>query len=274
MTTQTATKPFRRILLTGAAGGLGKILRERLKAWTDTLVVSDLSDLGPAQAGEEVVQCDLADKAAVLAMVKDVELILHFGGISVEASFEDIMRANIQGTYNIYEAAHKHGVKRVIFASSNHTIGFYKTTDQLTASMPPRPDGMYGVSKCFGESLSRYYYDRTGLETVCVRIGSAFPAPANRRMLTTYLSYDDLFELLRCAAMTPRVGHTIVFGASNNREQWWDNREAAHLGFRPKDSSDPFVHLFPDSGNYPAADDVTTTYQGGGFILTGPQYKD
>ncbi len=274
MSTQTSAKPFHRILLTGAAGGLGKILRDKLKDWTDILRVSDLADLGPARDGEEVVQCDLADKAAVLELVKGVELILHFGGISVEASFEDIMRANIQGTYNIYEAAHTHQVKRVIFASSNHTIGFYKTTDQLTASMPPRPDGMYGVSKCFGESLSRYYYDRTGLETVCVRIGSAFPAPANRRMMTTYLSYDDLFELLRCAAFTPRVGHTIVFGASDNREKWWDNREAAHLGFQPKDSSSQFAHLFPDTGNYPAADEIGSTYQGGNFILSGPQYKN
>ena len=273
MDKQVAAKPFHRILLTGAAGGLGKILREKLKDWTDILRVSDLADLGAAQEGEEVVQCDLADKVAVMDLVKDVELILHFGGISVEACFEDIMRANIQGTYNIYEAAHHHKVRRVIFASSNHTIGFYKTTDFIDATMPPRPDGIYGVSKCFGESLSRYYYDRVGIETVCVRIGSAFPAPANRRMLTTYLSYDDLVELLRCAAFTPRVGYTIVFGVSDNREKWWSNHAASHLGYEPKDSSDKFAHLFPDTGRYPDADDVGSTYQGGGFILSGPQYK-
>jgi len=138
--------------------------------------------------------------------------------------------------------------------------------------MPLRPDGYYGVSKVFGESLSRYYWDRFGIETVCLRIGSCFPEPANLRMMTTYISLDDLVELLRCSLVAPRVGHTIAFGVSDNNGKWWDDRHAAFLGYKPKDSSARFAHMFPDSGTYPAPDDITATYQGGTFLLAGPRY--
>lgn len=269
----TSTKPFNRILLTGAAGGLGKILRERIKPWANIVRLNDIGDMGEASEGEEIVQCNLADKDAVIAMMEGVEAVLHFGGISTEKCFEDILQANILGTYNLYEAIHKCHVKRVIFASSNHTMGYYRTTDLVDADMPTRPDGMYGISKCFGENLSRYFYDRFGIETVCIRIGSAFPEPINKRMMVTYLSYDDLVEQLRCALFAPRVGHTITFGVSNNQEKWWDDRKALHLGFNPKDSSTKFAYKFPDNSNYPAKDDVTTIFQGGGFLLTTPQYK-
>ena len=267
------SKPFKRILLTGAAGGLGKILRERIKPWADVVRLSDLADLGPAGEGEEVVQCDLADKAAVLAMMEGVDAVLHFGGISVEAPFDAIMQANILGTANLYEAVHKCGVRRVVFASSNHAIGFHRTTDMIDADSPTRPDTMYGVSKCFGESLSRYYFDRFGIETVCIRIGSSFPEPLSARMLVTYFSYDDLVESLRCSLMTTRVGHTILFGVSDNAGKWWDNRKAGHLGFVAKDNSSRFNDKFPPDGNYPPAEDIGSNFQGGPFLLNGPQYN-
>ena len=268
------SKPFKRILLTGAAGGLGRQLREHIKPWADIVRLSDLADCGPAGEGEEVVQCDLADKAAVFAMMEGVDAVLHFGGISVEAPFEDINKANIIGVANLYEAAHKLGTKRLIFASSNHTMGYYKTTDLVDAEMPTRPDGMYGISKVFGEELSRFYWDHFGLETVCIRIGSCFPEPRDKRMMSTYLSLDDLVELLRCSLFARRVGHTITFGVSDNPSQWWDARHSKHLGFVAKDSSAEFAHKFPDSGAYPAKDDVTVIYQGGGFLLNTPQYKE
>jgi uronate dehydrogenase len=270
--TQTG-KPFKRILMTGAAGGLGKVLRERIKPWADVVRLSDIADMGEAGPGEELVHCDLSDKAAVMRLLEGVDAVLHFGGISTEAPFEAIMQANILGVANLYEAACKHGVKRLVFASSNHAIGYYKTTDLLDANMPTRPDSMYGISKVFGEQMSRYYYDRFGMETVCIRIGSSFPQPANKRMMSTYLSYDDLTELLRCSLFAPRVGHTIVFGMSDNDSVWWDNRYAAHLGYRPKDSSAKFAHLFPDTSDFPAKDDITTIYQGGKFLLDGPMFQ-
>ncbi len=266
-------KPFKRILMTGAAGGLGKVLRDRIKPWAEVVRLSDIAGMGEARPGEELVQCDLSDKAAVMKLMEGVDAVLHFGGISTEAPFEAIMQANIRGVANLYEAAYKHGVKRLVFASSNHAIGYYKTTDMLDANMPTRPDSMYGISKVFGEQMSRYYYDRFGIETVCIRIGSSFPQPANKRMMSTYLSYDDLTELLRCSLFAPRVGHTIVFGMSDNDSVWWDNRYAAHLGYRPKDSSAKFAHLFPDTCEFPEKDDVTTIYQGGKFLLDGPMFE-
>lgn len=274
MTDTAKGQPFKRILLTGAAGGLGKVLRDRIKPWATVVRLSDLADLGPAGEAEEIVRCDLADKAAVLALMEGVDAVLHFGGISTEAPFEDIMQANILGVANLYEAIHKAGVKRVVFASSNHAVGYYRTTDMIDANMPTRPDSMYGVSKCFGEQLSRYYYDRFGIETVCLRIGSSFDEPRNARMMTTFLAYDDLVELVRCALFTPRVGHTITFGVSDNKTKWWDNRLAAHLGYEAQRSSREFAERFPQSGEWPAKEDVTATYQGGPFVLAGPIYKD
>ncbi len=272
MTQSKVSPAFNRLLLTGAGGGLGRMLRERIKPWAEIVRLSDVADLGVAGAGEEIVQCDLADNAAVLQLLDGVDAVLHFGGVSVEDRFEPIMQANILGVYNLYAAVHKAGVKRVIYASSNHVTGFYRTTDLVDADMPLRPDSFYGVSKCFGEALSRYYYDRFGIETVCLRIGSSFPEPRNARMMTTYLSYDDLVELIRCALFTPRVGHTIVFGNSDNDTSWWDNSKAAHLGFRPKDSSRAFAAQFPPSAQRPAADDLHSLYQGGPFVTAGPMY--
>jgi uronate dehydrogenase len=268
----TPSKPFRRLLLTGAGGGLGRILRDRIRPWADVVRLSDIADIGPAREGEEVVQCDLSDKEAVLKLLEGVDAVIHFGGLSTEHPFEQIVQANIIGTYNLYEAAHRHGANRIVFASSNHAVGFYRQTDYIDADAPVRPDSYYGVSKCFGEALSRFYYDRFGLETVCLRIGSSFPEPKNPRMMVTYLSYDDMTELVRCSLFAPRVGHTIAFGTSDNPASWWDNSKAAHLGYRPKDSSQQFAHLFPPTAERPAKDDAATIYQGGGFVTSGPLY--
>ncbi|MBV8037220.1 NAD(P)-dependent oxidoreductase [Roseateles sp.] len=266
------SKPFQRLLLTGAAGGVGRVLRDAIKPWTEILRVSDIADLGPAREGEEVMQCDLADGAAVRALVEGVDAVLHFGGISTDDRFEPIMQANILGVYNLYASVHQAGVKRVIYASSSHTVGFYRTTERVDASMPLRPDGFYGVSKCFGEALSRYYFDRFGIETVCLRIGSSHPQPKTARMMTTYLSYRDLIELVRCSLFTPRVDHTIAFGTSDNAASWWDNREAAHLGYAPVDSSREYSHLFPPTAARPDPADQSALYQGGPFITDGPKY--
>ncbi len=267
-------KPFKRLLLTGAGGGIGALLRERIKPWADIVRLNDIADLGPARPGEEIVQADLADRDAVLRMVEGVDAVLHFGGISVEDQFVPIMNANILGLHHLYEAVHRHGVQRVVYASSSHTVGFYKTTELVDAQAPLRPDGFYGLSKCFGEALSRYYYDRLGIETVCLRIGSSFPAPRNPRMMTTWLAYDDLVELVRCALFTPRVGHTITFGTSANAAQWWDNRHAAHLGYVPQHGSQAFAANFPPTGERPPADDPATIFQGGPFVTAGPMYRD
>ena len=267
---EVRTSLFHRLLLTGAAGGLGKELRQRLKPHAEILRLSDIAPMEPAQgAAEEVVTCDLADKAGVHALVEGVDAILHFGGISTEHAFEPILEANIRGTFNLYEAARRHGVKRIVFASSNHVIGFYRQDQRIDASVPQRPDSYYGLSKAFGEDLASFYFDRHGIETVSIRIGSSFPEAQNRRMLATWLSYEDLTDLILRSLTTPDVGHTIVYGASNNRDSWWDNRLAAHLGFQPKDSSEQF-RAKVEAQPLPAADDPSRVYQGGAFVATGP----
>jgi uronate dehydrogenase len=265
-----AIKVHQRLLLTGAAGGLGQALRERLKANCDVLRLSDRLSFGPAAEHEEVMLVDLADARAVNAMVESVDAIVHLGGVSVEGPFGPILQANILGVYNLYEAARLHGVKRVVFASSNHVTGFYRQSDTIDANAPPRPDSLYGVSKAFGEDLSRFYFDRYGIETACVRIGSSFPEPKDRRMLATWLSFDDLHRLITACLTTPVLGHTIIFGMSDNAVTWWDNAQARHVGYVPQDSSDTFREAVYARTEAPDLSDPAVQFQGGAFVRTGP----
>jgi uronate dehydrogenase len=264
------TKVHDTVLLTGAAGGLGKALRGRLKANCSVLRLSDVQAFGEAIEGEEIVLADLADAASVDAMVKGVNAIVHLGGMSVEGPFGPILQANILGIYNLYEAARKHGVKRVVFASSNHVTGFYRQDETITADHPARPDGLYGLSKAFGEDLSRFYFDRYGIETACVRIGSSFAEPRDRRMLATWLSFDDLHRLITACLTTPVLGHSIIFGMSNNAVTWWDNSRARHIGYVPQDSSDVFRDAIYARTTNPDLNDPVARYQGGGFVVAGP----
>lgn len=266
-------KPFRRLLLTGAAGNLGRQLRAALADWADIVRVSDIAALGEPAPHEETSVVDLADRQAVTHLVEGVDAIVHLGGISIDAPFDDLLEANIRGTYNVYEAARRHGVRRVVFASSNHAIGFHPVTEVLDADAPQRPDSLYGVTKCFGEAISRYYYDRFGIETVCLRIGSSFEEPKNPRMLVTFLSYRDFIELVRCSLFTNRVGHTIAYGASNNPVKWWDNTKAGFLGFNPRDSSVQFAERFQACGPSATRDEPAERFQGGVFVLGEPMER-
>mgnify|MGYP002366085607 FL=1 len=202
-------------------------------------------------------------------MVQGCQAIVHFGGISVEAAFEPILQANILGVYNLYEAARKFGVKRVVFASSNHVTGFYKQSETVTLNHPARPDSLYGVSKAFGEDLSRMYYDRYGIETACLRIGSSFAEPKDRRMLASWLSFDDLHRLVTACLTTPILGHTPIFGMSDNAVTWYDNSAARHVGYVPQDSSDPFREAVYARTPQPDITDPAAIYQGGGFLFQG-----
>lgn len=263
-------KPFTRILLTGAAGGLGKILRETLQAHADIVRASDISAMTPSRGDhDEVIQCNLADKAAVAALAKDVDAIVHFGGISVERPFEEILEANIRGTFHIYEAARQQGIKRIVFASSNHVTGFYPQDVELDAHSQRRPDGYYALSKAYGEDLAAFYFHRYGIETVSLRIGSSFLEPRNRRMLSTWLSYADLDHLVARALLATDVGHSVVYGVSNNTQRWWSNRHAAQLGFAPRDSSEQFREKVEQQPQ-PATEEPGGRLQGGAFTAAGP----
>lgn len=270
MNPASAPLSFGRLLLTGAAGGLGRVLRPRLRPRCRLLRVSDLAAMEPAGEGEEVVEAALQDRAAVDALLQGVDAVVHLGGISTEQPFDAILQANILGTYNLYEAARRHGVRRIVFASSNHVTGFYRQDEVVDPAMPMRPDGYYGLSKAFGENLARFYFDRHGIESVCLRIGSSFPEPKDRRMLATWLSYDDLERLVVASLTAPVVGHTVVYGMSANTTTWWDNTSARHLGFRPQDSSEPF--RAGREAAQPVLDphDPAVVHQGGAFVRMGP----
>jgi uronate dehydrogenase len=172
--------------------------------------------------------------------------------------------------HHLYEAARRHGVKRIVYASSNHVTGFYRQDEVIDARMPMRPDGNYGLSKAFGENLAQFYFDRHGLETVSLRIGSSFPEPKDRRMLATWLSYDDLERLVVSSLTAPVVGHTVIYGLSDNATHWWDNTPARHIGYRPQDSSERFRAAVEARQAQLDMKDPATQYQGGAFVTKGP----
>ncbi|GAB5377235.1 MAG: NAD(P)-dependent oxidoreductase [Acuticoccus sp.] len=234
------TPPFDTILITGAAGSLGGQLRRGLAPLARRLRLADRNPIGDVAAHEEARIFDLADEAATIAACEGVDAIVHMGGAPVEMPWQEVLDSSIRGSYHLYEGARKHGVKRIAYASSVHAIGFHALSDHIATDTPVRPDSLYGVSKCFVESLSSLYWDKFGIETACVRIFSSFPEPADRRHLWSWLSFDDCVRLFSAALTAPHVGHTIVFGMSDNRVKPVDNSKAGHLGFVPQDSAEPF----------------------------------
>ena len=261
---------FKRLLLTGANGNLGRELRPRLRAYCDTLRLSHRSEMGPAGPGEEIVIADLADAEAVLALLRGVDAVVHMGGVSTEQPWASILAGNIVGAYNLYESARRNGVRRIVFASSNHVTGFYRQDEVVSPRDPVRPDGLYGLSKAFGENLAQLYWDRYRIETVSLRIGSAFAAPKDRRMLATWMSFDDTERLVAAALGAPVVGHSVVYGMSDNHTTWWDNTPARHIGYRPQDSSERFRDEVEARQQELDAGDPAVVYQGGAFVRTGP----
>ncbi len=259
-----------KLLITGANGELGSVCRNRLGHLAETVRLSARKGLGAAAEKEEIVYCDLGDKAAVEALVDGCDGIVHMGGQSVEAPWDVVRNANIDGVFHLYEAARKSQVTpRIVFASSNHAIGFYPQSERLDAKSPPRPDGLYGVSKVFGEAIASMYYDKFGIETACIRIGSCFPEPKDHRMLATWMSQDDFVRLIERIFLVPRLGCPIIYGASANAASWWDNRDVAYLGWTPQDSSEGFRAKLDAAMDPPDRDDPLAMYQGGAFCADG-----
>lgn len=260
---------YQRILITGAAGRLGSQLRQGLAPLAQHLRLADRVPLTDLQPHEEGLVFDLADEAATLAATRDVDAIVHFGGVPLERPWSEILDGNIRGSYHLYEGARQYGVKRVVYASSVHAIGYHPLEAHIGTDAPVRPDSLYGVSKCFVEALSRLYWDKFGLETACLRIFSSFPEPADRRMLWSYLSFEDCVRLVRAALTAPHVGHTISFGLSDNALKPVDNALSAHLGYTPQDSSEPYREAV--EAKFPPADPkaAATRCLGGWFVDLG-----
>lgn len=248
-----------RLGVTGAAGALGTVLRAELaRAGVDTISL-DLREPAQVHANESFVRCDLADAEATRRALQGAEAVVHLGGISTTAPFEALVSANIRGSFHVFEAARLQGMRRVVYASSNHVTGFYAASDKVRLDMPHRPDSFYGLSKAFGEDLAQLYWDKYGVESVGLRIGSCFERPVDRRMLRTWLSHRDFLRLVERALQAPQVGHTVVYGASDNPQAYWDAEPAARLGFRPLDSSAAFEAALP-------GDEPQPPRQGGRFV--------
>ncbi|WP_055713986.1 NAD-dependent epimerase/dehydratase family protein [Streptomyces torulosus] len=266
----------RTVLLTGAAGGLGTLMRELLPAYGYEL---RLLDLLPVDGEPDAIAADLADKEALREAVRGVDAIIHLAGISLEAPFEKILRANIEGTYHLYEAARQEGVPRIVFASSNHAVGFTPRPRGdapldpgalIPIDTPRRPDTFYGLSKSFGEDLAQFYWDKYGLETVSVRIGSCFPEPTSVRMLSVWMSPADGARLFHAALTAEDVGHTVVYGSSANTRLWWDLTTARALGYEPRDDSEPYAEkLIAEQGELDP-DNEAHACLGGHFVNKPP----
>ncbi|MFE2049064.1 NAD-dependent epimerase/dehydratase family protein [Streptomyces sp. NPDC059459] len=261
----------RTVLLTGAAGGLGTLMRNLLPAFGYEL---RLLDLRPIEGEPDAIVADLADRAALREAVRGVDAIIHLAGISLEAPFEKILKANIEGTHHLYEAAREEGVDRIVFASSNHAVGYTprpRADDPLIpVETPRRPDTFYGLSKSFGEDLAQFYWDKHGIETVSVRIGSCFPEPTSVRMLSVWMSPGDGARLFHAALTAEGVGHTVVYGSSANTRLWWDLTSARALGYAPQDDSEPFAaKLIAEQGDLDP-DEPAHARLGGHFVTDPP----
>jgi uronate dehydrogenase len=255
-----------RVLITGAGGGIGRTLRETLRGVYPVLRLSDRSGLAPARDGEEVVdRLDIADMAAVEKLVAGCDGIVHLGGISGENSWDNILHGNIIGLYNVFEAARRAGVKRIIMATSNHAVGFYPRAQTIDHKVAPRPDSRYGVSKAFSEALASLYADKHGIGFLCTRIGNFGEKPIDSRRLAIWISPRDYTQLVRIGLERPGIRFEIVYGVSGNKRSWYDNSNAYRLGYKPQDDSEPYAaEILAREASQPK-DAIAERYQGGIF---------
>ena len=259
---------LKKIVLTGAAGRLGGYLRKPLAAKCETLVSTDIApSTDPLIKGESFVQADLADYAKMSEIIKGADMVVHFGGHPDEKPFEDILHANIIGCYNIWQAAHEAGVRRIVYASSIHAVGLHPKTTAINIHTPHRPDSYYGLAKCFAEDMAKLYWDKKGLEAVCLRILSCANV-TNSRALGSWLSYDDLIHLVERAVDTPTTGFAVIYGVSNNDRSPVDNSGASFLGYRPRDNAEQFAEDILANTPEPNPRDPDQMMHGGPFATT------
>jgi uronate dehydrogenase len=253
------------ILITGAAGDIGTRLRKLFKGVYPQIRISDISipaDIGP---DEEFIAADLSDYAQVEKITAGIDGIVHLGGISIEGSWDAIHKSNIVGCYNLFEAAYRAGVKRVVFASSNHAVGFYPRAQKIGVNVTVRPDSRYGVSKAFGEALGSLYADKHGLGVTCIRIGNVNDTPLDKRRLSIWVKPDDLAQLIRIGLEHPDIHFEIFYGASNNEAGWWDNSNAHRFGYRPLARSQDFQTQALAAQEKLPSDPIGDRFQGGPF---------
>jgi uronate dehydrogenase len=256
---------MQRVLITGAAGGIGRGMRRELQGAYPTLRLSDIAEMEPAGPGEEVMPADLCDMAALERLCEGVDGIVHLGGQAVEGDWETVLGANIVGCYNLFEAARRQGVQRIVFASTNHVVGFHRRESRIDHTAMVRPDSRYGVSKAFGEALGRLYADKHGMRVTCIRIGNYADRPVDKRRLAIWISPRDLAQLVRIGLDHPDIHFEIVYGESDNERSWWHNAAAFRLGYKPEDRSEDYAEEVLAAEKGKPVDPIAEQFQGGPF---------
>ena len=255
---------MQKILITGAAGDVGTRLRKLLKG-VYSLRVSDIRKPADLGADDEFVAADLGDYEQTKQITAGIDGIVHLGGYSVEGPWETIHKSNIVGCYNLFEAAYRSGVKRIVFASSNHAVGFYPRDRKIGVDVTVRPDSRYGVSKAFGEAVGALYADKHGLRVTCIRIGNVGDKPLDKRRLSIWIKPEDLAQLIRIGLEHPDIRFEIFYGASDNETGWWDNSNARRFGYRPQFRSEDFRDEAMAAQAKLPADPIGDRFQGGPF---------
>jgi uronate dehydrogenase len=253
------------ILITGASGGVGTHLRREL-AGKYRIIASDLRPLKQRFKGEAFLRADISKMSDALRITKGVDAVVHLGGYSVEGPWAGILKANIVGCYNVFEAARRNGVKRILFPTSNHATGFYRRDQVIDHRVYPKPDSRYGVSKVFGEALGSLYADKYGMEVFCMRIGNVDVKPIDKRRLSILFTPRDLAQLVTIGIEHPDIRFEIVYGVSKNTRGWYDNANAFRLGYRPQDDSERWA-AETLAREKPGADPIAERYQGGAFCV-------
>ena len=263
-----------RLLMTGAAGNMGRLLRPFLRRDERVLRLADVVEVDDARPGEEIVVADVTDPTIVTKICQDVDAVLHLGGISTEAPFEEVIAVNVVGTRNVLQAAVDTGVPRVLLASSNHAAGFYRRSelpaggDGLADEVPARPDTFYGWSKAAIESLAALYHHRYGLEIIVLRIGSCFPEPVGTRGLATWLAPVDAANLVEACLSAPEVGFRVLWGVSDNTRRWWSLAGAHDLGYASVEDAERYATVRAAEFGEPDPDDPEHDLVGGAFCAT------
>jgi uronate dehydrogenase len=259
----------KKILITGASGHLGGMLfRSLANLGYKNLVGTDLKKKNIGK-NQKFILANLKNLKSITKITKGVNAIVHFGAIPIEDTQPNILQNNIIGTYNLFEAARINKVKRIIFASSNHAIGFHRRATKLNQYSNQRPDSHYGLSKAFGEELSRFYADKFNIKSMCIRIGSCLRVPEDRRHISTWISYSDLTQLVDIGINNKSIHHEIVYGASKNKKSWWNNSRAYQLGYKPTDSADRFNFNLLSKNEH--KDKMALLFQGG--VFTSVNFK-
>jgi len=235
------------VVITGAAGKIGRLLRRRLAHPGRTLRLIDIVPVEPAEPGEdvEIITSTLADPSSVDGMFTGADAVIHLGGQSRESDIDDVLENNAYATYCVFDAVRQAGVRRVIYASSNHAAGFYDRTDAPPEGWPAdvegRPDTLYGWSKVAGEAMASLYADRYGLDVICPRIGMSMPQPSDVRSLGLWLSPDDATRLFEACLAVEAPGFRRIWGISRNTRRFLSLAEGEALGYYPKDDSEAYA---------------------------------